>query len=109
MIDGDWLLIEIDGEPVDVDAPRSVRFEDGRVSGQVGVNRFSATYSTNANVIEIGPVASTRMAGPPELMSLEHHFNNHLEEEHMITLDDGLLTLGRGDHEIVLTRAPVVE
>ncbi len=109
VIEGDWLLTEIDGEPVDVDAPRSVRFEDGRLSGRVGVNRFTGTYSTNGDVIEIGPVASTRMAGPPELMSLEHHFNTHLENEHVITLGDELLTLERGDHEIVLTRAPVVE
>jgi heat shock protein HslJ len=104
LLEGDWLLIEIDGEPVDPEAPRSLRFEDGRVSGRVGVNRFTGTYSTNGNVIEIGPVASTRMAGPPELMSLEHHFNTHLEGEHEITLGGDEMVLSEADGAIRLTR-----
>ena len=104
LLEGDWLLIEIDGEPVDPEAPRTLRFEDGRVSGRVGVNRFTGTYSTNGNVIEIGPMASTRMAGPPELMSLEHHFNTHLEGEHEITLGGDEMVLGETDGAIRLIR-----
>jgi heat shock protein HslJ len=93
LLDGEWLLVEIDGEPIDIDAPRSIRFEGGRVSGRVGVNRFAGPYSTNGDVLEIGPVASTRMAGPPELMSLEHHVNTHLEGEHEITLEGDEMVL----------------
>jgi heat shock protein HslJ len=104
LLEGDWLLIEIDGEPVDPEAPRSILFEDGRVSGRVGVNRFTGTYSTNGDVIGIGPVASTRMAGPPELMSLEHHFNTLLEGEHEIRLGGDEMVLSGADGAIRLTR-----
>jgi heat shock protein HslJ len=62
-------------------------------------------YSTSGQVIEIGPVASTRMAGPAELMSLEHHFYAHLEGAHQIRLEGDVMTLGRGEDEIVLNRA----
>jgi len=104
LLEGDWLVIEIDDEPVDPEAPRSIRFEEGRVSGRVGVNRFTGTYSTDGDVIDIGPVASTRMAGPPDLMSLEHHFNTHLEGEHEITLGGDEMVLGEADGAIRLTR-----
>jgi heat shock protein HslJ len=103
-LEGDWLVIEIDGEPVDIDAPRSMRFEDGRVSGRVGVNRFTGAYSIHLDVIEVGPVASTRMAGPPVLMSLEHQFNTHLEGEHEITLVGDDIVLAYGEGGIRLTR-----
>ena len=34
LLGGDWLVIEIDGEPIDTEAPREVRFEGDRVPGQ---------------------------------------------------------------------------
>jgi heat shock protein HslJ len=49
-------------------------------------------------------VASTRMAGPLELMSLEHHFNTHLEGALEITLDGDDVLLAEGDGAIRLTR-----
>ena len=65
-LDGDWLVIEIDAETVDPDAPREVRFEGDRVSGRVGVNPFTGKFTVDGKVLQIGPAASTRMAGPPE-------------------------------------------
>ncbi len=108
MLEGDWLVVEIDGEPVDPGAPRAVRFEGGRVIGRVGVNRFSGSFSIEGDVLEVGPVASTRMAGPPEMMALEDRFNSALEGEHEITRDGEGLKLGRNERTMVLTSAPGV-
>ena len=104
VVEGDWLLVEIDGEPIDIDAPRSVRFESDRVTGQVGVNRFTGSFTIDGNVLEIGPAASTRMAGPPELMDLEHRFLSQLQGEHEIDFTGTELTLG--EKAIVMSRAP---
>jgi len=108
LLEGDWLVIEIDGEPIDPDAPREVRFEGDRVAGRVGVNRFTGSYTTDGGVIQVGPVASTRMAGPPELMALEDRFNSHLDGEHEIALEGDALTLAREEHSMVLARTPTL-
>jgi heat shock protein HslJ len=105
-LQGDWLVVGIGGEPVDPGAPRAVRFEGDRMSGQVGVNRFTGSFSIDGDVLEAGPAASTRMAGPPELMALESRFHSHLQGEHEISLEGDELMFGRGERAIVLTRAP---
>ena len=68
LLDGDWLVIEIDGETVDPDAPRAVRFEGDRVAGRVGVNRFIGSFTMDGEVLQLGRLAVTRMAGLPEMM-----------------------------------------
>ena len=106
LLEGDWLVIEIDGEPIDTEAPREVRFEGARVAGRVGVNRFTGSFTLDGDTLQVGPVASTRMAGPPELMALEDRFNSHLDGEHQIALKGDVLTLSREAHSMVLTHAP---
>jgi heat shock protein HslJ len=72
---GDWLVVEIYGETVDPEAPRQFHFEADRIAGRVGVNRFTGSITMVGDVVQVGPVASTRMAGPPDLMALEDRFN----------------------------------
>ena len=45
LLGGGWLVVEIDGEPIDPEAPREIRFEGDRVAGRVGVNRFTGDPS----------------------------------------------------------------
>jgi heat shock protein HslJ len=105
-LDGSWLLVEIDGEKVDPEAPRQVDFEEGRVSGRVGVNRFTGPYTLGGETIEFGPAAVTRMAGPPELMKLEDRFLAALEGEHPVRIETRLVI---GDLVLVLQPDPVNE
>ena len=93
LLGGDWLVVEIDGEPIDPEAPREVRFEGDRVAERVGVNRFTGSFTLDGDTLQVGPGASTRMAGPPELMALEDRFNSHLDGEHEIALEGNVLTL----------------
>jgi len=105
-LEGDWLVIEIDGEPVDPDAPRAVRFEGDRVSGRVGVNRFTGSFTIEGDVVRLGPVSLTRMMGPPERMALENRFNSAFQGDLPIELAEVELVVG--ERAIVLERVPAV-
>jgi len=49
--------------------------ESGAVTGNAGVNQYSAEYRTSGTAgLEIGPVATTRKAGPVDLMEQERQF-----------------------------------
>ena len=47
---------------------------DGKLTGNGGVNTYSATYTTNGEAIKIGPAVSTKMAGPVPLMDQETEY-----------------------------------
>lgn len=61
--------------------------EGDRVSGSMGVNRLSGQWS---DVLPLGPMITTRMAGPPELMAQEDILLGHLQEA------DSVVVVGRG-------------
>lgn len=54
------------------DEPVTARFQDGRVSGFSGCNRFFGGYSLEGDRIEIGQMAGSMMACPEPSMNLEH-------------------------------------
>jgi heat shock protein HslJ len=89
-------VVEIDGEPIDPEAPREIRFEGDRVAGRVGVNRFTGSFTLDGDTL----------AGQPELMALEDRFNSHLDGEHDVALKGDVVTLSREAHSMVLTHAP---
>ncbi len=68
-----WELVTIDGEPAgSAGAPLLIAFgHDGRVSGSTGVNDLTASYTVTADYLTFGPLATTRRAGPSELMAQE--------------------------------------
>jgi len=45
--------------------------ETGKVSGFAGVNTYNGDYTLEGASVKIGPLATTKMAGPPELMEQE--------------------------------------
>lgn len=71
-----WGVVLIGGREVPSDAPRRVEFSGSRVSGRVGVNRFTGEYTIEGDTVVIGTVARTLMAGPPEMMELEDRFHS---------------------------------
>ena len=55
-----------------VDSTLTVAFgTDGKVGGNGGVNTFSGDFESGPSSVKIGPLASTKMAGSPELMAQE--------------------------------------
>jgi heat shock protein HslJ len=69
-----WTISMIDQSPVPGDIQTEVRFDNGRISGTAGCNRFSGDYSIASNVITLGPIASTRMLCPDKQMAQEDKF-----------------------------------
>ena len=76
----EWTLTEINGKPVSVaedhPKPPTLRFnsEKKQASGFSGVNRFFGSYQLDGETLKFGPLAGTRMAGPPEAMAAEAAF-----------------------------------
>lgn len=103
---GTWRVTEICGEPVLDIAPPAVTFgDDGRISGRATINRIIGSFTIEDGVLTLSPLATTMMAGPPELMDQESRFLNVLSGElQTSTADDGALTLSSGDHWVRLVR-----
>jgi heat shock protein HslJ len=64
-------LVEGAGITIPDDVTMTLQFEGDSASGSGGCNRFTGTYEEDRNSISFGPLASTRMACPEEIMSAE--------------------------------------
>lgn len=102
---GDWTLDRIvggDGEVVPADAaarPTLTVGEDGRLSGFSGVNRYTGSLSVDAlarGLFNPGPVAATKMAGPPAAMDLESQFLETLGRADAYSVEGDVLVLEGG-------------
>lgn len=79
---GKWemRLLRLNGNAVAVDAPESFTFlcnSDGQAMGKSGLNTYRGTMQiTNSGQIlwDTGSFASTKKAGPPELMEQENQY-----------------------------------
>jgi heat shock protein HslJ len=98
-----WVLVELDGaEPVAGFVPTIAFAEDGTVSGSAGCNTFSGTATIDGSSIELGPLATTRMACTDEAAGAqEQAFLLALEGVTSYTIDnEGRLVL-EGDAPLV--------
>ena len=102
-----WAVTSIDEEPLRVDDPPIIAFnEDGSVNGGAGVNRFTGTWSLDESILVFGPLATTRMAGPPDRMDLERRFLEVLGARCTVTRIDGGLLLTSDGGSLGLAPAP---
>lgn len=72
----EWVLKQFDwNEPVPADTPVTLVFENGRLSGSSGCNRYFAEITESSpGDITIGEAGTTRMACPDEVMLLENRY-----------------------------------
>ena len=75
----------------------SATFAEGRVAGSTGCNLFTAEYTLDAEALEIGPIASTRMACIPPADEVERAYLDALSRVAGWRLDDSDLVLVDGD------------
>ena len=71
----------------------SARFVDGTVSGHAGINRYRADYRRQGNALELGPAATTLMAGDAAAMRAETAFLQLLGAVAGFRIEDGSLLL----------------
>ncbi len=69
-----WVLESAPGIDLPAGGSASATFADGRVSGSTGCNRFTAAYTLEGDQLELGMIASTRMACAPPLLALEQAY-----------------------------------
>jgi heat shock protein HslJ len=77
----------------------TISFKDGQVAGSAGCNRFHGTYATEGSKIDIGPLATTRRACEPPLMTQEREFLAALASAVAWSLDGNVLDMHRADGE----------
>ncbi len=82
LVEREWVLIQMSGEPVanggngGAEAPTLTLSgqETGRISGFSGVNRYFGSYELGDGSVTLSITGLTRMAGSPEAMALERAF-----------------------------------
>ena len=88
-----WQVVSIDDAAIAEPAPTLALDPGGTVSGTTGVNRYRGTYELAESLLELGPLITTRMAGPPDAMDVEGHFLAILGEPLAVRWDYSTLVL----------------
>ena len=86
-----------------------LRLENGRVSGTGGVNRLLGEYRLVGRRLTLGALATTRMAGPPELMESEQQLLAALARVARWAIDDEQLILADGANTEVVRFHPTID
>ena len=66
---------------------------DGTASGNSGVNTFSGPFTATDSTVSIGPLASTQMAGPENLMAQESAYLTALQHSTKWSVVRGMLEM----------------
>lgn len=70
LADTSWVLTELNGQPVLAETQVTIRFEDGRLGGTDGCNRYNAAYTVDGARITVAEnIASTMMACAEPVMT----------------------------------------
>jgi heat shock protein HslJ len=92
-----WALVSGRGIELPDDVAPTITLTDGRAYGTTGCNRYSGGYALDGERIELGAIASTRMACAPPLDALELAFLEALAKIVRWQVEGGMLTL-RDEH-----------
>jgi len=88
-----WLAWDINGQGPGYKTYATLVFNQGRISGSSGCNRFSGTVAVKADEWHASDIALTRQECAPELMKEEASFIEALESARSHRVEGGLLTL----------------
>jgi heat shock protein HslJ len=89
-----WRAVTIDGQPVAGGVSSTLTFlADGRVAGSGGCNRYAGEMRSREGRLQLGPLASTMMACPPERMEQEQRFLTAVGGTERVRRDGAFLVL----------------
>lgn len=98
-----WTASEVNGRVVD-GAEVTAIFDDGRMSGTSGCNRYGADYETSGSDFALtGPIMSTLMACEEPVMDLEQRYLRALESVSRLAQDNSTLNLMDEDSETLVS------
>jgi heat shock protein HslJ len=86
----------IDVEGWESVAPNAT-FAEGTVSGSTGCNTYMGPYTVDGDTLELGALATTRMACAPPADAVEREYVAALEQVAGWRIEDGELVLADGD------------
>ena len=87
----------------------TLAFQDGRVSGSSGCNRFHGEFKVEGNALKVGPLATTRKACDDPVMAQEQQLLRALESATTWAIVRGMLDVHGAGGERVLTASPTGE
>ena len=84
-----WKLVEM-GQTSFPEKEREIKisFAENKISGNSGINNYFGNCEIKNDSIKIGPVGSTKIAGPENLMKIEREFLKLLENSKKIKLSN---------------------
>ncbi len=66
-----WRIVSINGALIPTEPQASLMFDDSRMNGTVGCNRFGGSYTFSKGTLSFGPLMSTKMGCPALLGARE--------------------------------------
>ena len=97
-----WKLLEMGQTTLpEKDGEITISFAENKVNGNSGVNNYFGSFEIKNNSIKIGPVGSTRMAGPENLMKIEFEYLKLLQDSKTIEFNNNLLILTTNDGKVL--------
>ncbi len=84
----------------------TLTFDDARLTGNAGVNTYNASATLGQATIAVGPIASTKMAGPPDAMAAEQAYLAALQKVSSWEVADETLSLTDGAGVVLVYAAP---
>jgi heat shock protein HslJ len=103
-VDGTWVIVGYlsDNEMI-VPGVEAIISVDGKlISGTLGVNRFVGEVGDDG--VPVGPVATSRMAGPPEAMLQEDLLLRHLDDADSVDVTNEEMRLSGDGVDLVHLR-----
>jgi len=91
-----WRLTKLNGDKIDTNSPPTMMFAHGKLLVFGGINRLTGSYALVRNTVTMSDLASTKMAGPPDLMELENNFAKTLRAVDSFKVSGNELTLSSG-------------
>lgn len=105
LLAGGWTVTAIGGGAVPEGVAVTMAFDDGRIAGTSGCNRYSGAFELTGEGLAFGPAAGTRMACPEAQMAVESAFFAALQAVDRFDLDaEGGLVLIGGDAPRIAAR-----
>ena len=110
-----WVLTTSLGGMADTGPAKAqidIRFEAGQASGSSGCNHYGGAYTVQGSSLSFGPLASTAMACPEPIMTIESQYLQALAkvDGYTVSSDGKSLTLTGPDVELAFkAEAPVAD
>ena len=99
-----WQLQTLVNERLQTERPITLEFDQLRLSGFAGCNRFSGNYTLGTDAsLGVGTTSATKMACNEQRSQLEQRFLQKLQVVHQFSLNNGQLQLLDAQHKVLMT------